>query len=488
MKKLLLFLLVLVSLTFFTACGLYEIPLPIFEYSGKPIEEITYSTSYSMVGYTVTHKIDFVNNKVYRKAYYPSYDYYKNLSDMDFSQEQYESIVNSIEYQNTVKLESYKNNDVYIEIGSFTEEQEKRFIDACSSYGLFRLWKIYFPPAIVMDGTSWDLNIKYEDGKTKSSYGSNWEPFLVFAKCEPEFIALCGERVLGGVPLRYNIPPALSVSHSSTAGKSMHLADYSWNKGKYTSDNGDLYAINQVYSGLDGNFYEGGRYSVAFSSQGAYEDRGYKKFDRFIFKEYDYNESLTGERVLCDTGWFEHSETFELKANKIYAYELYYKNGDYVRYTFSTKVHTDKPRLTHTLISSHEQIGYENSEVGFKMIGSSYDWNGESREMNKSELLALNEDIDNSMMDCLSYRYYLTFSTDCYVSKYGDNKFEKLVLRSYRYDEELSDERVEFECGWFDGESERIELEFDRIYVYELHFANGDCVTYTFNTKYDSRY
>ncbi len=63
-----------------------------------------------------------------------------------------------------------------------------------------------------------------------------------------------------------------------------------------------------------------------------------KKFNRIVLKEYDYNSDLTNEKTVFIGSFFEIKKQIELdiKLNKIYTYELFYKDGNYIQYTFST--------------------------------------------------------------------------------------------------------------------------------------------------------
>ena len=95
-----------------------------------------------MGGYTVTHELDFNENKNSSLGYLP------------------------IEVENP-KLEIKS---------TFTDEEEKVFMDLCYTYGLFNIKESYKSSGI-MDGGGWDLIIEYIDGTIKTSRGDNAGPY-----------------------------------------------------------------------------------------------------------------------------------------------------------------------------------------------------------------------------------------------------------------------------------------------------------------------
>ncbi len=86
------------------------------------------------------------------------------------------------------------------------------------------------------------------------------------------------------------------------------------------------------------------------------------------------------------------------------------------------------------------------------------------------------------------YNMYFTFQPNIdyklslFTSNYGDyDRFTKCTVKSYNFDQELSDEKLIYSHKWF----KRVEfdLEMNKIYFVKLEFRKGDFVEYTFNTK-----
>ena len=112
----------------------------------------------------------------------------------------------------------------------------------------------------------------------------------------------------------------------------VQMADFKWNT---TSSSGnDLFLLNEQTKDKN-DFREGVTYILVLYTSNYSSYTNYKKFQKITVTEYDYNQELTGEREVLSSKWFKEIE-FELKLNKIYVYELTFKNGDYVKYTFNT--------------------------------------------------------------------------------------------------------------------------------------------------------
>lgn len=60
-----------------------------------------------------------------------------------------------------------------------------------------------------------------------------------------------------------------------------------------------------------------------------------ERFNKLIVKEYDYNSELTNEKIIYTGKWMKQIK-LDIQMNKIYVYELAYKDGDFVQYNFST--------------------------------------------------------------------------------------------------------------------------------------------------------
>ena len=60
-----------------------------------------------------------------------------------------------------------------------------------------------------------------------------------------------------------------------------------------------------------------------------------EKFVKINVKEYDYTSDLSNEKLVYSGKWFKQIE-LDINFNKIYVYELTFKDNDYVQYTFNT--------------------------------------------------------------------------------------------------------------------------------------------------------
>lgn len=296
MKKInILILIVLISVL--TACN------SIKEYTGPKIVKITHTSIDYMGGYTVKDELDFVENKYSSLGYMPT------------------------EVENPeLELKS-----------TFTDEEEKVFMDECYSYGLFDLKESYSATGII-DGGGWTFIIEYEDGTTKTSRGDNAGPSKVFNKCATSFYDLCGQGVVGRVPEYYINPPNISYSFRFKADTTnvntnditvLKRANYKWNKSE--SIDNSYFQINEEVKDRN-EFYSTFSYKLVLYTANYHCD---EKFNKITVKEYDYNSELTNEKTIYTGKWFDQIE-LDIQVNKIYVYELSYKDGDYVQYTFST--------------------------------------------------------------------------------------------------------------------------------------------------------
>ena len=301
MKKILA--LIVMCLTCFTlaACGLTDY---IREYNGTKLNKLTFTTTDYISGYTVNHVIDFIEN-TYSSACYLKSD------------------------ENESSLEVKK---------TFTDEEEKVFIDSCYSYGLFDI-KDYYPHTHIANSDCWNLTIDFEDGTNKVSTGCNASPTKVFNKCSTVFYDLCGVRILGELPDNYIDPPNISYSFEFEKSENsivstneiarLNRGNFKWNKNE-SLDN-DYYLINEEVKD-ESDFKSNARYQlVLYTSNYSYKE----KFESLTVKEYDYNSELTNEKIIFEGGWIDQIEV-DIQINRIYIYELKYKNGDFVQYTFNT--------------------------------------------------------------------------------------------------------------------------------------------------------
>lgn len=290
-------LIILSLLCILTACN------SIKEYTGTKIIKITHTSIDYMGGYTIKDELDFNENKYSSLGYLPT------------------------EVENPeLELKSI-----------FTDEEEKVFMDECYTYGLFDLKESYSAPDII-DGGGWSLIIEYEDGTTKISKGSNAGPTKVFNKCATTFYDLCGQGVVGRVPEYYITPPNISYSFHFTVDTTnvstneiviVRRANYKWNKCESLDNN--YYQLNEETKGRN-EFNSNYSYQLVLYTANYNCD---EKFNKITVKEYDYNSKLTNEKTIYKGKWFDQIE-LDIQVNKIYVYELSFKDGDYVQYTFST--------------------------------------------------------------------------------------------------------------------------------------------------------
>ena len=285
-----------------TACN------SIKEYNGVKITKITHKTVDYMGGYTVIDELDFILNTYSSVGYLP---------------------------------EEYLNYELQVK-STFTDSEEKVFMDYCYSYGLFDLKESYSTSENIADGGSWDLIIEYEDGTIKNSRGNNAGPKDVFNKCVTVFYDLCGSGVVGYVPTEYITPPNISYSFrtyiddTSVSSNDIALvvrADYLWNK--HQSTNNNYFTLNEAIKDQN-DFHSDYSYKLVVSTRNYdYEE----KFIKITITEYDYNSELTNKKIIYTNGFISKNimqVEIEIKLNKIYVYELSFKDGDYVQYTFNT--------------------------------------------------------------------------------------------------------------------------------------------------------
>lgn len=221
---------------------------------------------------------------------------------------------------------------------TFTEEEEKIFLDSCFANGLFDLKESYTTNETVYDGGGFDLIIEYEDGTSKTSNGSNAFPMKVFNKCSTAFYDLCKEEVLGELPDYYVYPPGISFSFSYFYNNveyntndccNVNIANYKWNKS--TSINNDIFLINEQ-SKINNKFLSDKTYKIhLFTANYTCKE----KFVKIDVKEYDYTSDLSNEKLIYSGKWIKQIK-LDININKIYVYELTFKDNDFVQYTFNT--------------------------------------------------------------------------------------------------------------------------------------------------------
>ena len=109
----------------------------------------------------------------------------------------------------------------------------------------------------------------------------------------------------------------------------VEIANYKWNKSLSTDI--DIFAINEAVKD-ESKFEDGIDYQLVLYTAN-YDCK--ERFKKITVKEYDYNAELSGEKIIYSGKWISQVE-IDIELNKIYVYELTFKDGDYVQYTFST--------------------------------------------------------------------------------------------------------------------------------------------------------
>ena len=151
------------------------IPLALFMTACQPsapkegITKITYETVDFMGGRTRTFVLDFVHNEYQKRDYIPGDE---------------------------------TSNRLLFVVKTFTEEEEKTFINGIANCGLLSI-KSEYKRTNVLDGGGWSFLVEYKDGKSFSSKGENNGPYKVFDKCSTYYYDLCGEQVMGMLPSGY---------------------------------------------------------------------------------------------------------------------------------------------------------------------------------------------------------------------------------------------------------------------------------------------
>lgn len=285
-------IIILLIMTFFLfSCSSKE--------SENKIAKITYQTIDYMGGYTQSYIIDFDRNEFLRSHYIMEED----------------------------------NSELTV-VRSFSEEEEKVFINGITKNGLLNLKERYEPAGIVYDGGGWVLEIVYVDGEIKKSTGKNASPKTIFNNCSTYFYDLCKEEVLGMLPKYYKEPPQISVSFrgnsfNGNGYNKIYKIAYKWNKNVLETN--DLF---ELCKSTKTEFEKDVSYKVVFyTANYDYE----KKFDKFVLISFDNNNELSNKKTISENKWFKQIE-FELEIDKIYVFELHYENGDFVQYAFSTEV------------------------------------------------------------------------------------------------------------------------------------------------------
>ena len=117
---------------------------------------------------------------------------------------------------------------------------------------------------------------------------------------------------------------------------------------------------------------------------------------------------------------------------------------------------------------------FGGGNVGLKQSRVNYKWN--KQEVTDADLFRINDENRNEHVF-----YYDTRTTLVLWKTYDwKEKFIRIKITEYDFNEELTNPRV-IHRGFF-GRQVEFDIEINKIYVYELKFANGDYVQYTINT------
>lgn len=224
-------------------------------------------------------------------------------------------------------------------VAEFSDEEEEILINKLYSAGLFHIDDHYKSPENIVDGGGWELTIEFADGKTKKSTGSNNAPTDVFKKCAMAFYDICGDGVVSNPPIEYYRPPTLDYTFiygNTYMGYSEYGArlDYKWNG--FESTGNKIYDKNRA-TNFQQKFYADINYKLGFHTANYSSYHDYEKFSKIIIRSCDYNEDLTNEKTVYVGGWFDQMR-IDLELGKIYIIRLEFEDGDFVEYTFNTKI------------------------------------------------------------------------------------------------------------------------------------------------------
>ncbi len=246
-------------------------------------------------------------------------------------------------YESNSAISEHEENRL---TNTFTKEEKRKFINSCYTAGLFNLKEKYETSEIICDGGGWKLTVTYKSGEQFRSEGSNAGPALVFKQLRLPFYEIFEDKVFL-LPNELKEPPNITVGvkgdlspfppeiipRNPQTHPYATRADYSWNKGRFVSESKDYFTINENKDDTP-LFFDNVEYTIHLISSSNYHYAW--PFYKFVLKSYDYNEELTGEEILLEKTWF-NKVTLPAEINKIYVYEMYYLNGDYVAYTFNTR-------------------------------------------------------------------------------------------------------------------------------------------------------
>lgn len=303
MKKIISILIVLLLCVSLCGCTNGK---KITKYDGTPLTRLVYESVDYNGGFTSTYVFDFTENIVRSRGYLP----------VDGGIPDFETIA------------------------EFSEQQEQTLINKLYSFGLFDIKPEYKSPPGILDGGGWTLEINYADETKKVSKGSNNSPKKVFKNCATAFYDICNHGIVASVDEKYYNPPNLSyaiqftVENTTTSlGATSFSArgNYKWNG--FEESSCDIFQLNQEYT-QPYELNDGTKYTLVLYTANYHY---IKKFNKCEVYSFENNEDLTDEKKIVEIGWFNQIE-LDLELNKIYVVKLSFANGDFVEYTFNTKV------------------------------------------------------------------------------------------------------------------------------------------------------
>ncbi len=300
-KNICMLILMLLCVSLFGCNG----DIQIKEYDGTPLTQLKYQSIDYNGGYIEEYIFDFNDNSVKVRGYLPD-------------------------------KESETNFET---IAEFTDQQEQTLINKLYTYSLFDIKREYKSPEGILDGGGWNLEIKYADGTNKLSIGSNNSPRKVFENSAKAFYDICRQGIVADVPANYYLPPNISYSIEYTIGNNTtsygysfgKMANYKWNG--FEENSCKIYELNQENE-LPLEINDKTKYVLVLYTANY---RDYERFNKCEVTTYDYNEEMSNKKKIIDKGWFDQIE-FDLEFNKIYVIKLSFSNGDFVEYTFNTKL------------------------------------------------------------------------------------------------------------------------------------------------------
>ncbi|MBQ9124443.1 MAG: hypothetical protein IJY14_02010 [Acholeplasmatales bacterium] len=232
-----------------------------------------------------------------------------------------------------------------------------------------------------------------------------------------------------GYTPEYEEEPELEVRREFTEEEEKYFID-----GCY--DNG-LFKIDELYANYD--FIDGGEWQliVEFSDGTIKTSRGINETPTIVFNK-------------CSTYFYDICREEILGTLPSYYYEA--PNVDFDCYCKSDS------KNIHNSAKKYNYIWNKFSEENINLY--------ELNEKNSADYFSTDKE------------YKLILETTNYRC---NEKFTSITIKSYDYNQELSNEEIVYNDIWF--KRIEIDLELNKIYVYELTFEDGDYAQYTFNTK-----